>query len=178
MLYDDREDPHNDGGLGFLLCYACGNDIIPKSGWPMYTRKTKFGWRKLGLADMRMYLKCEWKANLWRTTNFLANLAEDEAAKKRKKTAAKTALGGAPCKKKKKKNKKRTTADMAEMVTLLEASLEALVAQRRLHLVPVLEANLEGLVAQVKDLSKEVVDLKKNMQELKKSNRSSSEDLL
>ena len=91
MLYDDRDHP--EGGLGFLLCLACGNEIIPRSGYPVYNPKTKFGWRKLGNTDMCRYLPREWKANIWRTKMFLDKLAaQPPPRKKKKRTTAATDL--------------------------------------------------------------------------------------
>ena len=91
ILYDDRDFP--DEGLGYILCSHCANDFIPKSGYPPFSRKKKFGWRSLPESELRMYLESEWKGNIHRTRSWLREMKARPRTKKRKRLTG----DGGPC---------------------------------------------------------------------------------
>ena len=77
-LLCEREGPHHDEGLGFLLCSQCGNKYIPLSGYPIWANSRKYGWRTIQEKEIRKYMEEEWEDNIARTRVFAKDLDEEK----------------------------------------------------------------------------------------------------
>ena len=126
-LRDDRDGLEADGGLEYLLCTGCGQELLPKSGWGMYKPSTKVGWEKKNKKWWRMFLRSEWDAQLARTKTFLKELADKEKAKKKPKRKA-ARLRAPPAQRSKRSASKTDLllAEAKEQTILLSKILETM----------------------------------------------------
>lgn len=85
ILLDQREASVRNANLGYILCSDCANKYMPKSGYPLYKPRLRYGWRTVTLGWVRKYLEREWDGNRERTYHFIREL-QKKIARKRSRT--------------------------------------------------------------------------------------------